>query len=184
MKTLLCFIVLSVMVVAGSQRDFYTEKWKVNETKTVNNVVITRLNGENTGFGVTNIVYKTQKYLLREIKARKSSGDMSKSRWASYDEKYRRQASGGMLHVFLTRNDFDMGNMDYFHVKIIDRNGKEIFKKQYPNQIPRTYRKPEYMWKNEGRMLIGCELFLPITIEVTDKSQEKEVKHSFKISAE
>ena len=59
MKTLLCFIVLSVMVVAGSQRDFYTEKWKVNETKTVNNVVITRLNGENTGFGVTNIVYKT-----------------------------------------------------------------------------------------------------------------------------
>ena len=184
MKSLLSFIILTITLVSASQYDFYVEKWKVNDIKIVDGIVITRLTGENTEIGVTNIVYKTQKQLIKEIRDRKSSGEMSRSRWASYDEKYRRQASGGMLYVFLTRNDFDYGNMDYFHVKIVDKKGKEIFKKQYKNQIPRTYRKPEYMWKNEGKMMIGCDIYLPITIEIIDKSQEKEANHRFKISAE
>ncbi|MBL4624926.1 MAG: hypothetical protein JKY42_07290 [Flavobacteriales bacterium] len=184
MKTILGFIALILLVVA-SPYNLYTEKWGIDESKTMDGIVITRLSEENTEIGVTNISYETQKKLLHDLKDRVKNDGMSKDRYAKYADRYQRKAAGGRLHVFITRNDFDRGNMDYFEVYIYDKKGHEMFHQRYPNQIPKTNREEiEYMWKNEGLMMITPDLYLPATIEVVDKFQGKEIKHQFKVAAE
>jgi hypothetical protein len=181
MKTVLT--VLSILLLAAPNYDFFIEPWNMEESKIVDGIVITRISGENTDLGITNISYETQKKMLSDLKYRVKKEGLSKDRQSIYAEKYKRKASGGQLHVYLTRNDFDLCNMDYFEVYIYDKKGHEMFKQDYPNQIPKTNRdQPAFMWKNEGKMMIMPDLYLPITIEVVDKSSGEEVKHQFTVS--
>jgi hypothetical protein len=162
--------------------NFYTDDWPINETKYFDDILITRVGGANSEIGVTNITYDTQKKLLSDLKYRMKNEGMSKDRHDKYAERYKRKASGGMLHVFLTRNDFDSANMDYYEVHIYNKKGYEIFHQVYSNQIPKTYaEEPDYMWKNEGKMMIMPDLYLPVTIEVIDMSGEENVNHQFRI---
>ncbi len=184
MKTVLSFIVLAVLSVSSGNFNFYKDAWPINETKEFDDIIITRIGGVNSEIGITNITYDTQRKLLSDLKYRFKNEGMSKDRHDKYAERYKRKASGGMLHVFLTRNIFDICNMDQFEVYIYNKKGHEMFHQAYPNQIPKTYAaETDYMWKNEGRMMIMPDLYLPITIEVIDMSGEKDVKHQFRVEA-
>ena len=182
MKTMLGFITLVVLSVSFENFNFYKDEWPINETKEFHDIVITRIGGVNSEIGITNITYDTQKKLLSDLKYRVKNEGMSKDRHDKYAERYKRKASGGMLHVFLTRNDFDICNMDHFEVYIYNKKGHEMFHQVYPNQIPKTYtEETDYMWKNEGKMMIMPDLYLPVTIEVVDMSEEENVKHVYTI---
>ena len=168
--------------VSTGKYNFYTFEWPINETKYFNDILITRIGGVNSEIGITNIAYDTQRKLLSDLKYRVKNEGMSKDRYDKYAERYKRKASGGMLHVFLTRKDFDSCNMDYYEVHIYNKKSYEIFHQVYPNQIPKTYaEETDYMWKNEGKMMIMPDLYLPVTIEVIDMSRDEDVKHQFRI---
>ena len=168
--------------VSNGKYNFYTDEWPINETKYFDDILITRAGGVNTEIGVTNITYDTQRKLLLDLKYRVKNDGMSRDRHDKYAERYKRKASGGILHVFLTRNSFDSANMDHYEVYIYNKKGYEMFHQAYSNQIPKTYaEETDYMWKNEGKMMIMPDLYLPVTIEVIDMSGEEDVKHQFRI---
>lgn len=179
MRILISILLLCVSGIATQYDSLYKDPWVVGDSKPFNEVVVTRLLGVNSEKGVTNLCYETQAFLLKNLKELKKDGNITDDRFRTYTDKYKFKASGGMLHLYITRNDFDAGNMDYFYITITNKNGKEMYKQQYTNQVPRTNSDPEFMWMNEGVMMIMPDLYLPMTIEVYDKFHDE--THRFKV---
>ena len=103
--------------------------WKPEKEKVIYGNTILRLEGKNDIGGMTNVGYES----FAQVKAGLEK-DAEKEMWTEEKknktiESYSQFASGGMIHLYLTRLTIDAANTEMFTIIIKDSAETEIFKK-------------------------------------------------------
>lgn len=162
-------LVVAVVVTTSvfSQKIYRKAQWSVNETITSGSSDITRVEGENKVVVVTNIGYESQEALLEQLKEDKKNGKVTGDKYKNQLNEYKNISVGGMLYLYIERENPEEANTQNFVVVLKDLEGNEIQKKQMRTQDGKM-KKDGSGYKNDGTVFIKTEITSDFMVEVVE----------------
>lgn len=163
------FSLLAMFSQAQIDENLRKANWKPGKEKIIYGNSVVRLEGKNDISGVLNLGYQTLNQLKNEIETIAEKEMWSKEKIEEEIALYEKLASGGMIHIFLTRLTIDAANTDNFTVIVRDStDSKEIFRSELESSIPNTPMAGNYWW-NYAVLPISTRIEGTMFVYVIDK---------------
>ncbi len=155
--------------------------WKTEKEKVIYGNTILRVEGKNDIRGITNIGYET----FAQVKAGIEK-DAEKEMWTEEkkNEKiasYSKFASGGLIHLYLTRLTIDAANTNMFTIIVKDSTETEIFRKELKSDVPNVPSSGSNYWWNYTTIPITANIQGKIYVYVIDRLGNENSKFKFEI---
>ena len=155
--------------------------WKPEKEKVIYGNTILRLEGKNDIGGMTNVGYES----FAQVKAGLEK-DAEKEMWTEEKknetiESYSKFASGGMIHLYLTRLTIDAANTEMFTIIIKDFAETEIFRKELKSDVPNVPSSGSSYWWNYASIPLTATIQGKIYIYVIDRLGNDNSKFKFEI---
>jgi hypothetical protein len=143
--TALAFIAMPCMaqqstMMETSSTDF---GWKVGESRHSAGYTLTRIEGDNASYKVTNAMYEPADTLIARRKQTVQTNFQPDSVWQSYAQRVRKYAPGGAVCLFVRRPTIAWGDRNNFTVAIKDSTDSSVlFRESMDERLP-TYDNEE-----------------------------------------
>lgn len=142
--------------------------WKPGKENVIYGNTILRIEGKNDIGGVTNIGYES----FAQVKARIEK-DADTEMWTPEKKNqkinmYTRIASGGIIHLYLSRLTIDAANTDMFSVIVKDSASNEIYRESLKSNIPNLPSSGSSYWWNYKIIPIPTEIKGEVDVYVID----------------
>lgn len=113
--------------------------WKVGDTRKSGGYTITRIEGDNASYKVTNPTYEPADTLIARYRRTTEANLEPDSVWQEYAQSVRKFAPGGAVCLFVRRPSMDWGDRKNFTVAIKDSlDSKVLFRDVMDERLP-TY---------------------------------------------
>jgi len=182
-KTMIIILTTFIATVSFGQIDDNLMKanWKPEKEKVIYGNTILRLEGKNDIGGMTNVGYES----FAQVKAGLEK-DAEKEMWTEEKknetiESYSKFASGGMIHLYLTRLTIDAANTEMFTIIIKDSAETEIFRKELKSDVPNVPSSGSSYWWNYASIPLTSTIQGKIYIYVIDRLGNDNSKFKFEI---
>jgi hypothetical protein len=184
MKKLLQIVLISCIATSTFgqiDKNLTNGNWKPEEEKVICDNTIIRVEGKNDMRGMTNIGYET----LAQLKV-KIEKDAEKEMWTEEKKKqkielYNRAASGGLIHLYLTRLTIDAANTEMFTIIVRDSSETEIFRKELKSDVPEVPSSGSSYWWNYALIPLPKIIQNKIYVYVIDRLGNDNSKFKFEI---
>lgn len=181
-KWILSLAIVSISLLNWAQpKMFDGADWAIGETKEINGVNMTRLEGENDANGVTNVGYQTHKQLVEELKERKKQGKVAGDRYKMDLARYNDFCRGGLVQLLITRHTSEECNTKNFHLTVKDKHDKVVYEKEFKDHDPRPNKGGVVAWENHSLAFIREEIFAPLTLEISENQGGEKKLFVFKV---
>jgi hypothetical protein len=143
--------------------------WKPGKENVIYGNTIMRVEGKNDIGGVTNIGYES----FAQVKARIEK-DADSEMWTPEKKNqqinmYTRIASGGIIHLYLSRLTIGAANTDMFTVIVKDSVSNEIYRESLKSDIPNLPSSGSSYWWNYAIIPLPTEIKGEVTVYVIDR---------------
>ncbi len=142
------FVSLTLIIGYGQiDKELMDSKWYIGKEKVIYEKPVLRLEGQNNIGGTTNVGFQSFDK-VRAATIKKAESEM----WTPEKKEktlslYERFASGGMIHLYLTRLSIDAANTNMFTLIVKDStDNKEIFRKDLDSKIANVPNEENYWW--------------------------------------
>jgi len=153
-----CSIILTILItnILFGQIDINitNENWKVGNEKVLYGNRVIRLEGNNGTNGITNIAYETFAQVKSNLEKKAENEMWTEEKKNEKIESFKSFASGGIIHLYLTRLTIGAANTKYFTVIVKDSSEKEIYREELKNDIPNTPASGSDYWWNTANIYI------------------------------
>lgn len=172
----------------GNINPTLTEKpWLDKEVKIIDGYSVEMIFGENPtkyrhlNYGpITSIAYHSLDWILKELDSLAATDNWTDEKKKNEIMKYKEQAKGGVVDVFITRYEEGRANFRWFFIILRNEKDKKI------NEIQLDYQAPELPqgngWWNYKRVPIPIDLSLPFFVYLNDKQSTHLSDFKFEIS--
>lgn len=188
-----CLVLLSASNIfsqelIGNINPALTEKpWLDKEIKIIDGYSIKMIFGENLtkyrhlNYGpITSIAYHSLDWILKELDSLATADNWTDEKKNNEIKKYKEQAVGGVVDVFIARYEESRANFRWFFIILRNEKDKKI------NEIQLGYQAPELPqgtgWWNFKRVPVDIDLSLPFFVYLNDKQSTHLSDFKFKIS--
>lgn len=115
--------------------------WKVGETKTVNDVQIVRLEGEDGYEYITNAFYTSRSAIIKTLDEKAVAENLTASQKSEMVGPYEAASPGGQIALFFSRPSQRLADPTFFTVTVTDATTNEIVcSKTLDKQDPYYYK--------------------------------------------
>ena len=144
-KSLLAALAVIAMPCMAQQSSMSTMKethssdfaWKVGETRYSAGYMMTRIEGDNASYKITNPTYEPADTMIARRRHTVETNLQPDSVWQSYAEGVREYAIGGAVVLYVRRASIGWGNRKNFTVAIKDSNdSKVLFRETMDERMP------------------------------------------------
>jgi hypothetical protein len=180
--TILLLTILTTFAFGQIDDNLFKTNWKPGKEKIIYDNIILRHEGKNNIGGVLNVGFQTfaQVKVGIEQKADKEMWTPEKKKETiEYIENF---ASGGMIHLYLTRLTISAANTEMFTVIVKDSaDNNEILRKDLKSGIPNTPSIGSSYWWNYASIPIPDKINGNIYIYIIDKLGGDNNKFKFEV---
>ncbi|MBC8767166.1 hypothetical protein H4O18_04100 [Arenibacter sp. BSSL-BM3] len=184
-KQLFSILFLVPITLAYSQfdKEFTKRNWKVGKEKTIFNNPVTRLEGYNDTYTVTNIGIKTIEQLIDETQNKAKSEMWTKEKTDKTIVGYKEIAQGGVIYIYLGRITLDSAKLENFTVIVMDSDDEtELIRKELTGGSPSVPSSSMLdLWTNMSFVPIDKENSGEIFVYVIDRLGDSNKKFKFHI---
>lgn len=178
----IAILIASTAVYSQSDINLRISNWKVGEDKILYENKITRLEGENSRYGVTNIGFQSLSQLVEGINKRAEREMWTEEKKANNIKLYQDQLKGGILYLYVSRLTIDAANTKVFTVIIKDSNDKEINRQELKSKIPELPG-DDRLWTNLKSVGIPIEIKEKFFVYIIDSlGMDGNVKFKFEVN--
>lgn len=173
MKSIITLFMLFLSLTIFAQNfnpEFRKSNWKVGKEKVINNNKVTRLEGKNNRYAITNIYYETKEQSIANLRSIASKEMWQQDKLDRLVKATNEAAKGGNIHIYIERPSVEAANMEQFSIIIKDSNDKEeVFRKDFDNEIPNTPVGRSELWSNYEIQMIDVDLGSSFNVYIIDK---------------
>ncbi|PCJ86793.1 MAG: hypothetical protein COA57_05630 [Flavobacteriales bacterium] len=181
MKKHLTVFLVFIASVSFSQKELRIADWKPGETKTIEGISIYRAEGENSDKSITNIGYQTAEQMMAQIKEGAKKGSWKKEKLNHELDKYRVHNKGGIIKLYIQREDAMTANLENYTVVIKTKEEQEIQARKLKEKTPNKLSDGGG-WKNQTHVWIKEKTERPFEIYVHDDSQAVRKTYKFEVT--
>jgi len=179
---LFLFVFLPNLIWGQIDINLILANWRVGKEKVIYGNTVLRHEGKNDYRGQLNVGYQTYTQVQQQIEQQAEKEMWTPEKRQETLETYEKYASGGMIHLYLTRPSITEANTNMFTVIVKDTvNGKEIFRKDLKPEIPNTPESATGRWSNYAVVPIPTEIESPFFIYIIDKFGGENNKFLFEV---
>ncbi len=153
----LAILIASTALYSQSDNNLRVSNWKIGEDKIFYENKITRLEGENSRYGVTNLGYQSLSQLVEGINKKAEREMWNEEKKSSNIKLFQDQLKGGILYLFISRLTIDAANTKVFTVIIKDSNDKELNRQELKSKVPELPG-DDRLWTNLKSVGIPMEI--------------------------
>lgn len=157
-------------------------EWKVEKSKIINGNSITRIEGENGEYAITNAGYITYEQSVERFKKRAEDEMWTKEKTASVLGGNERLSAGGVLSLYIERLTVAAGNFKYFTIILKDSSENELHRADLTSKVPEVPGSSE-LWTNYKTYPIPVKLKGLTNLYIIDAVGETK-KYKFQFRAQ
>ena len=185
MKTTMMIIftfIISTISFGQIDNSLMKANWKPGKENVIYGNTILRIEGKNDIRGTTNIGYESFSQVNGRIEKDADSEMCTPEKNNQTLKMYSRSASGGIIHLYLSRLTIDAANTDMFTVIVKDSSSNEIYREELKSDIPNVPSSGGSYWWNYTSIWLPTETKGEIEVYVIDRiGPEGNSRFHFKI---
>jgi hypothetical protein len=179
--TIILSIIITTLSFGQIDKNMMQSNWNLGKEKVIYGNTVFRHEGKNGTSGQTNIGYQS----FGQVKA-EFEKDAEKEMWTEEKknetiDSYSRFASGGLIHLYLTRLTIDAANTEMFTVIVKDSIETEIFREVLKSKIPNIPSRGTDYWWNYTSIPINKNIKGKIYIYIIDRLGNDNSKFKFEM---